>query len=50
MLTKEAYAGDGAHVNSEFLNGLNNEASDRQMIAWLEAERQRPRQSNLPSA
>ena len=25
MLTKEAYTGDGAHVNSDFLNGLNKE-------------------------
>jgi len=33
---KEAYSGDGAHVNSEFLNGLNNEEAIAKMIAWLE--------------
>lgn len=33
---KEAYAGDGAHVNSEFLNGQNTEAAIAAMIEWLE--------------
>lgn len=33
----EAYAGDGPHVNSEFLNGLNNEAAIAAMIEKLEA-------------
>ncbi|CAH1226569.1 leucine--tRNA ligase [Paenibacillus sp. JJ-223] len=33
---EEAYSGDGAHVNSEFLNGLNNEEAIAKMIAWLE--------------
>ncbi|GIO85379.1 leucine--tRNA ligase [Paenibacillus faecis] len=35
-LTKEAYAGDGPHVNSDFLNGLRNEEAIKKMIAWLE--------------
>ncbi|SDC68721.1 leucyl-tRNA synthetase [Paenibacillus sp. UNCCL117] len=35
-IAKEAYAGDGAHVNSEFLNGLNNEQAIGKMIEWLE--------------
>ena len=35
-VTKEAYTGDGQHVNSEFLNGLNKEDSIRKMIEWLE--------------
>ena len=35
-VTEEAYAGDGAHVNSDFLNGLNNEEAIAQMIEWLE--------------
>ncbi|MGO4531519.1 leucine--tRNA ligase [Paenibacillus sp. 2TAF8] len=35
-VTKEAYTGDGAHVNSDFLNGLNNEEAAAKMIAWLE--------------
>ncbi|KAB2338893.1 leucine--tRNA ligase [Cytobacillus depressus] len=33
---KEAYAGDGEHVNSEFLNGMNKEEAIAKMIAWLE--------------
>lgn len=36
-VSKEAYAGDGAHVNSEFLNGLNNEQAIARMIEHLEA-------------
>ncbi|GLI07568.1 leucine--tRNA ligase [Paenibacillus tyrfis] len=36
-VNKEAYAGDGAHVNSEFLNGLNNEQAIVRMIEHLEA-------------
>ncbi|MCG7376012.1 leucine--tRNA ligase [Paenibacillus sp. ACRSA] len=35
-VTKEAYSGDGPHVNSDFLNGLNNEEAIAKMIAWLE--------------
>jgi leucyl-tRNA synthetase len=33
-----AYTGDGPHVNSEFLDGLGNEAAKTRVIAWL-AER-----------
>jgi leucyl-tRNA synthetase len=33
-----AYTGDGPHVNSEFLDGLNNEDAKAKVIAWL-AER-----------
>ncbi|SCW35518.1 leucyl-tRNA synthetase [Paenibacillus tianmuensis] len=36
-VNKEAYAGDGAHVNSDFLNGLNNEQAVARMIEHLEA-------------
>ncbi|PZE22755.1 leucine--tRNA ligase [Paenibacillus xerothermodurans] len=36
-VTKEAYAGDGAHINSERLNGMNNEQAIAAMIEWLEA-------------
>lgn len=36
-LQKEAYAGDGEHVNSDFLNGLNTEQAVAKMIEWLEA-------------
>lgn len=34
-VTKEAYTGDGPHVNSDFLNGLNNEAAIKAMIDRL---------------
>jgi leucyl-tRNA synthetase len=36
-VTKEAYAGDGPHVNSDFLNGLNNEDGIKAMIEHLDA-------------
>jgi leucyl-tRNA synthetase len=35
-LEEAAYAGDGAHVNSGFLDGLANEAAIARMIEWLE--------------
>lgn len=35
-VSKEAYTGDGEHVNSQFLNGLNTEEAISKMIAWLE--------------
>lgn len=35
-IEKEAYAGEGEHVNSEFLNGLQKEEAIAKMIAWLE--------------
>ena len=35
-VTKEAYTGDGLHVNSDFLNELNKEDSINKMIQWLE--------------
>ena len=35
-ITKEAYVGDGLHINSGFLDGLNKEDSINKMIAWLE--------------
>ncbi|MGG1552647.1 leucine--tRNA ligase [Paenibacillus ferrarius] len=35
-LSKEAYAGDGAHVNSGPINGLNIEQGIKHMIEWLE--------------
>ncbi|WP_339203496.1 leucine--tRNA ligase [Paenibacillus sp. FSL K6-3182] len=36
-VTKEAYAGDGIHVNSDFLNGLTNEEAIAKMIEHLDA-------------
>ncbi|PKG22257.1 leucine--tRNA ligase [Niallia nealsonii] len=35
-LEKEAYTSDGAHVNSEFLDGLKKAEAIVKMIAWLE--------------
>ncbi|PEB51696.1 leucine--tRNA ligase [Bacillus pseudomycoides] len=35
-ITKEAHTGDGAHVNSAFLDGLNKEEAIVKMIEWLE--------------
>ena len=32
----EAYTGDGVHINSSFLDGLNKEESIAKMISWLE--------------
>ncbi|HWO75720.1 MAG TPA: leucine--tRNA ligase [Bacillus sp. (in: firmicutes)] len=35
-ITKEAYTGDGEHVNSGFLNGLGKAEAIAKMIDWLE--------------
>lgn len=35
-IEKEAYTGDGEHINSGFLNGLNKEEAINKMISWLE--------------
>lgn len=35
-IEKEAYTGDGAHINSGFLDGLNKEQAINTMIEWLE--------------
>ena len=34
-ISKEAFAGDGVHVNSDFLNGLHNEDAKAKMVDWL---------------
>ena len=44
--SKEAYTGDGVHINSEFLNGLNKEDSISKMIAWLEENKIGQKQVN----
>ncbi|SHG86853.1 leucine--tRNA ligase [Ornithinibacillus halophilus] len=36
-VSKEAYTGDGEHVNSDFLNGLGKDEAISKMIDWLEA-------------
>ncbi|MBM7692960.1 leucyl-tRNA synthetase [Peribacillus deserti] len=33
---KEAYTGNGKHINSDFLNGTEKEEGIKQMISWLE--------------
>ncbi len=35
-IEEEAYTGDGLHINSEFLDGLNKEEAINNMINWLE--------------
>ncbi len=35
-VSNEPYVGDGNHVNSEFLDGLNKDKAITQMIEWLE--------------
>ena len=35
-ILKEAFTGDGVHINSEFLNGLGKEEAINKMISWLE--------------
>lgn len=35
-IEKEAFTGDGAHMNSDFLNGLNKEDGIQKAIEWLE--------------
>ncbi|MBM7600746.1 leucyl-tRNA synthetase [Virgibacillus halotolerans] len=36
-VTKEVYVGDGEHVNSGFLDGLDKDTAITQMIEWLES-------------
>lgn len=38
-IEKEAYIGDGIHINSDFLNGLNKEEATNKMIEWLEEKK-----------
>lgn len=35
-VSKEAFTGDGLHINSDFLNGLDKENGISKMISWLE--------------
>src|SRR5690606_6889154 len=35
-ISQEAFVGDGEHVNSDFINGMNNEEAIETMINWLE--------------
>ena len=38
-ISKEAYVGDGLHINSDFLNGLGKEEAINKMIDWLEEKK-----------
>ena len=35
-ISKEAFTGDGVHINSDFLNGLGKQEAIDKMISWLE--------------
>ena len=35
-ISKDAFVGDGLHINSEFLNGLDKDTAISKMIEWLE--------------
>src|SRR5699024_4847034 len=35
-ISKEPFLGDGTHVNSGFLNGLDKDEAIEKMITWLE--------------
>ena len=37
-IEEAAYTGDGKHIHSDYLNGLNNEEAIQKMIEWLEKE------------
>lgn len=43
-ITKEAYVGDGEHINSDFINGMNQEEAIKTMIDWLEENKKGERQ------
>ncbi|MBR3001971.1 MAG: leucine--tRNA ligase [Clostridia bacterium] len=38
-VSKEAFTGDGIHINSDFLNGLNKQDGIDKMIEWLEEKK-----------
>lgn len=38
-ISKEQYTGDGVHINSDFLNGLNKEDAINKMLGWLEEKK-----------
>lgn len=38
-ISEEAFVGDGLHINSEFLNGLNKEDAINKIISWLEEQK-----------
>ena len=49
-VTKEAYTGDGVHVNSDFLDGLNKEEAISNHDRMAGRKRNRHEENNVPSA
>ncbi len=49
-IEKEPYTGDGEHINSEFLNGLNKQEAIDKMIAWLEEHGKGRKKRVVPAA
>ncbi|MBS7578096.1 MULTISPECIES: leucine--tRNA ligase [unclassified Enterococcus] len=45
-VSQEAFIGDGLHINSDFLDGLDKETAISQMIEWLEAKEVGQKQIN----
>ncbi|ADG39951.1 MULTISPECIES: leucine--tRNA ligase [Leuconostoc] len=45
--TKEAYMGDGTHINSGFLDGLDKASAIDQTISWLESHQAGHAQTNF---
>lgn len=45
-VSKEAYTGDGVHINSEYLNGLNKEEAIKKVIETLEKDGKAKRATN----
>ncbi len=46
-ITEAPYTGDGVHINSEFLDGLDKATAIDEMIAWLEAHQAGHAQTNF---
>ena len=45
-ISKEAYTGDGVHINSGFMDGMNKEDAINAMIEWLEERKIGSKQIN----
>ena len=45
-ISKEAYTGDGVHINSGFMDGMNKEDAINAMISWLEERKIGSKQIN----
>ncbi|MBM7543636.1 leucyl-tRNA synthetase [Weissella beninensis] len=46
-IDKEAYTGDGKHINSDFLNGLDKTAAIEKIIVWLETHNRGAKKVNF---